>query len=61
MILDHEDVRKRYLECVQLHTDLTQHFKVPPTEDNTGSVQSPVLGFLGDNQPKSDSWPPVSE
>lgn len=62
MMKEHEQVRLRYVDCVQLHTDLHQHFgepKAPLTKAEP--PQSPVLGSLGDLRPGTDSWPPVAE
>jgi len=61
LIRDNEEVRTRHLECVQLHSELTGLFSARPTVEGSGPNQSPVLGSLGDNRPKSDSWPPVAD
>ena len=61
MLKENDQVRQRYVECVQIHGDLHQHFggasdlKIPPT------TKSPVLGSLGDLRPDSGTLPPVSE
>ena len=48
-LMANEEVRKRYLQCVELHSDLQTLFdeKRTPTNDQT-KPQSPVLGSLGD-------------
>ena len=61
LIRDNEEVRTRYLECVQLHSELTELFSAQPTVEGSGPIQSPVLGSLGNNRPKSDAWPPVAD
>jgi hypothetical protein len=53
-LLENEEVRHRYIQCVELHSDLTNllgpetlEIKIP---DNK-KPQSPVLGSLGDAFP----------
>jgi hypothetical protein len=53
-LLENEEVRHRYIQCVELHSDLTSllgpetlEIKIP---DNK-KPQSPVLGSLGDAFP----------
>ena len=55
-------VRERYIECVQMHTDLYQHFGVPQEQETepTQLPKSPVLGMLGDLRPGTDTLP-ISE
>jgi hypothetical protein len=64
MIEDNGEVRARYLECVQLHADLTGHF-AGDAELNApnlpASTDSPVLGSLGDAAPGVDAGPPVTD
>ena len=60
LLKENEQVRECYVNCVQMHVDLQQHFgeqlepltpeKLPP---------SPVLGSLGDLRPGTDTLPPV--
>lgn len=53
MIFEHEAVRRRYLECVQLHTDLHEVVgkrQMPPAPALPAETKSPVLGSLGDTQ-----------
>jgi hypothetical protein len=47
-LLENEEVRKRYIQCVELHSDLTN---LLGTETETKKPQSPVLGSLGDAFP----------
>lgn len=64
MIEKHESVRNLYLDCIQLHTDLTEHYaKVPKLNipGLPGSTNSPVLGSLGDAVPGIDVGPPVTD
>lgn len=57
-----EKVRERYISCVQMHTDLHQHFQpTPEAGPADGLPSSPVLGSLGDLRPGTDTWPPVAE
>ncbi len=64
MIKNNDDVRNRYLECVQLHSDLSGHFggaaKLKISE-LPSSFGSPVLGSLGDAAPGVDAGPPVTD
>ena len=54
----HQDdqIRQRYIQCVQLHTDLTMlHAEgESPPED---LPETPIVGSLGDIQPGSDTLP----
>jgi hypothetical protein len=45
-LLENEEVRKRYIQCVELHCDLATLLE-PETKDSQ-KPQSPVLGSLGD-------------
>jgi hypothetical protein len=50
LLLSDEKARHTYLECTQLHAELTDHFAV--STGATGSraaKESPLLGFLGDS------------
>lgn len=53
--------RERYLECMRMHSDLLLHFQEQREGAPLSDKQSPVLGFLGDLRPGSDSLPPVQE
>lgn len=43
LLLTGEDARNRYLECIQLHTDLMAHYSEPKT---AAGSRSPVVSFL---------------
>ena len=62
LMREHQQVRERYINCVQMHVDLQQHFDtadMPPKTDKFSG--SPVLGSLGELRPGTDTWPPVSD
>ena len=59
MLQENEQIRQRYLSCVQMHTDLNQHFG--ELTELPSLPSSPVLDFLGDMQPGTISLPPVAE
>ncbi len=62
LIQENEQVRQRYISCVQMHTDLHQHFEEIPQPPTTDSLPpSPVLGSLGDLRPETGIFPPVVE
>jgi hypothetical protein len=46
LLLTGDDARNRYIECVQLHTDLMVHYADPNKSAGKASSQSPVLSFL---------------
>jgi hypothetical protein len=46
LLLTGDDARNRYIECVQLHTDLMAHYAEPSKSAEKASLQSPVLNFL---------------
>ena len=50
MILDHEQVRRRYLECTQLHIDLRAGYG-QEAKNPLDPPKAPVLGALGTNFP----------
>jgi hypothetical protein len=50
LLLTGESARSRYVECVQLHTDLMVHFDDRKNASQTGST-FPVLSFLNSGQP----------
>jgi len=60
-----DEVRKRYLQCVELHSDLQALFdekRTSPTDQT--KPQSPVLGSLGNifpGFPGANVTPPVGE
>ncbi len=57
MLRDHEAVRQRYVECVQMHFDLNEHFGTPRETAELEVPKSPVLGMLGDLRPGTDTLP----
>ncbi len=44
LIEENEQVRHRYLQCSQIHSDLYEHYHVQAEPE----INSPVLGSLGD-------------
>ncbi len=62
LILDQEQVRRRYLECTQLHLDLHAVHGQEAT-DPLDPPKSPVLGTLGTNfpviSPSLETGPPL--
>ncbi len=64
-LLTNKEVRDRYLQCVELHSDLRELFG--ETADDVPSKpipKSPVLGFLGDSlppYPETTPAPPITE
>ena len=61
MIKENDFVRKLYLECVQIHTELLGHFAKKPKIDIPELSKPPVLGSLGDSLPGVDTGPAVAE
>ena len=61
LIRDNAQVRDRYFECVQLHTDLASHFGKTTRSNALDGPDSPVLGSLGNTLPGVDAGPPVTE
>jgi len=66
LIKSDQQVRQRYLECVQMHTDLFSQFGNVPAanpEEPTAAEKprSPVLGSLGDLTRKIENGPPVTD
>ncbi len=65
LIKSDQQVQQRYLECVQLHTDLfSQLGSIPetnPEELSAKKPRSPVLGSLGDLTPGIENGPPVAD
>ncbi|MEM8946571.1 MAG: hypothetical protein AAGD11_15470 [Planctomycetota bacterium] len=55
LLRESQPVRDRYIQCVQMHCELYQHFgeDLPPAE----LPKSPVLGSLGDLRPGTDTLP----
>lgn len=61
LLKKNEQVRQRYLECVQIHADLHHHFEGDQPIITPDQPKSPVLGSLGDLRPDSGTLPPVTE
>jgi len=64
MIKQHGNVRELYLDCVQLHADLTGHFAEAAKLNIPELSDSPVLRSLGDAMPGVagvDAGPPVTD
>jgi len=53
MLLSDDAARREYLDCIQLHCDLTAHFAKPA--DVAAGGTSPVLSFLGGAVPPLDA------
>lgn len=64
-LMANEEVRTRYLQCVELHSDLLTLFNDKPTTPPVPSQpQSPVLGSLGNlfpGIPGTNVTPPAAE
>jgi hypothetical protein len=65
-LMANEEVRQRYMQCVELHSDLQHLFE----DEKTTKPQSPVLGSLGQisslgnifpNIPGTNVIPPLGE
>ena len=62
LLKENEQVRQQYISCVQMHTDLIEHFGADQGTPLPGQLpKSPVLGSLGDLRPGSGFMPPVAE
>lgn len=62
-LMANDEVRKRYLQCVELHSDLQNLFNDEKTQQPT-KPQSPVLGSLGNifpTIPNTVITPPLGE
>ena len=60
VLMANEEVRQRYMQCVELHSDLQTLLG----DDNKTKPQSPVLGSLGNifpNITNANVFPPLSE
>jgi hypothetical protein len=63
-LMGNEEVRKRYLQCVELHSDLQTLFDEKRNTANSTKPQSPVLGNLGNvfpGLPGMNVTPPLGE
>ena len=59
LLSEHEAIRRRYVECVQLHVDLASHFQVSDQQQSDGNVLSSVIS---ENMPGADgSHSPMSD
>ena len=61
LIRDNPQVRNRYFECVQLHTDLASHFGKATQSNALNGPDSPVLGSLGNTLPGTDPASSIAE
>ena len=52
-----EQIRKRYIQCVQLHTDLATMLPAEAESPPEDLPETPIVGSLGDIQPDSDTMP----
>lgn len=55
-LMANEEVRKRYIQCVELHSDLQHLFDDQKTQTKP---QSPVLGSLGQPGSLGDIFPNI--
>jgi hypothetical protein len=60
LIKENDQVRSLYLDCVQLHADLSGHFGKLPQGEAPSAPSTPVLGSLGDVMRGFDTGPPVA-
>lgn len=62
LILDHDLVRQRYLECMQLHMDLHTLYDQQVKPPATPPLNSPILGMLdgplSGGIPNAEAGPP---
>jgi hypothetical protein len=58
VLSDEDAARQAYLDCVQLHVDLHEHFAEEPATSVAGAGRSPLLGFLDDVPLPLDVRPP---
>jgi len=62
MVRTSEPVRRRYLECVELHTNLAELFAPPKAPTIPVNLETPVLGSLGDiHQTQPNVRPPITD
>ena len=43
LLSEHEAIRRRYVECVQLHVDLTEHFSPRDRSVAEGDILNPLI------------------
>jgi hypothetical protein len=58
LLLTGESARNRYIECVQLHTDLMVHFDDRNKNTSKSGSNSPVLSFLNSDSSSMDMRSP---
>jgi hypothetical protein len=58
LLLTGESARNRYIECVQLHTDLMVHFDDRKKSPSKTGSKSPVLSFLNSDSSSIDMRTP---
>jgi len=46
-LLNEVSARKTYVDCIQLHAELAQHFAGPAGAAPVRLTKTPILGFLG--------------
>jgi hypothetical protein len=52
LLLGDDAARETYLDCVQLHADLVDHFALPA---QPSARRTPVIGFLGEAFPPTEA------
>ena len=60
LLLSDTIARDTYIQCVQLHVDLTNYYAKPAASNGGSPSKTPVLGFLSDAT-SSLSMPTVDE
>jgi hypothetical protein len=61
LLLSDDGARESYIRCVQLHTDLMNHYRKPASKSAPRTGKSLVLGFLSDSLPAIGLDSPRSE
>ena len=61
LIQENEQVRSLYVDCVQMHADLSDYFGQIPEPGVPQPPKSPVLGSLGDTMPDANTGRPVTD
>lgn len=57
LLLSDDQARSTYIDCIQLHTDLSIHFAKSGSGPSTPEGKSPVLSLLGGVVPPIESLP----
>jgi hypothetical protein len=63
-LMGNDEVRRRYLQCVELHSDLQTLFDEKRSTNEANKPSSPVLGSLGNilvDLPGTNVIPPLGE